>query len=59
MPLELAYFAQVRLDEEVGTLTWPNGADFDPSMRHDWPRYGPEMAALAGTWRSPAEVQEL
>jgi hypothetical protein len=44
------YFDQVRLDEEVGTLTWPNGADFDPATLHDWPRYGPELAALASTW---------
>jgi hypothetical protein len=24
-------FRQVSLDPEVGTLVWPNGADFDPS----------------------------
>ena len=24
-------FAQVRLDREVHTLVWPNGADFDPA----------------------------
>jgi len=24
------YFAQVRLDEECGTVVWPNGADFAP-----------------------------
>ena len=25
-----AYFAQVRVDPESGTVTWPNGADLDP-----------------------------
>jgi hypothetical protein len=25
-----AYFAQVRVDEELGTVVWPNGADLDP-----------------------------
>lgn len=28
------YFAQVRVDEEAGTLVWPNGADLDPLVLH-------------------------
>jgi Protein of unknown function (DUF2442) len=24
------YFAQVRVDDELGTVVWPNGADLDP-----------------------------
>ncbi len=40
-----AYFDQVTLDEEIGTLTWPNGADFDPETLHNWPRYVAAMAA--------------
>jgi len=27
-------FAQVRVDEEMGTVTWPNGADLDPCGLH-------------------------
>jgi hypothetical protein len=27
---ERAYFAQVRVDPEAGTIVWPNGADLDP-----------------------------
>ena len=34
---DIEVFNQVRLDSEVGTLTWPNGADFDPATLHDWP----------------------
>ena len=30
-------FNQVTLDEDFGTLTWPNGADISPNVLHDWP----------------------
>jgi hypothetical protein len=30
---DLATFNAVRLDAEVGTLVWPNDADFDPATR--------------------------
>ena len=26
------YFRQVRVDSELGTVTWPNGADLDPDV---------------------------
>ena len=28
------YFAQAKLDEELDTVTWPNGADFAPEFLH-------------------------
>lgn len=27
---ELAFFEQVRVDPDLGTIVWPNGADLDP-----------------------------
>lgn len=33
---ELDFFNRVKIDPEVHTLVWPNGADFDPATLHDW-----------------------
>jgi len=27
-----AYFSQVRVDPQLGTVVWPNGADLDPDV---------------------------
>jgi len=27
-----AFFAQVSVDQEAGTIVWPNGVDLDPDM---------------------------
>jgi hypothetical protein len=49
---DLAVFNQVRIDPEVHTLVWPNGADFDPSTLHDWPEIADAFAARAREWES-------
>jgi len=49
-------FEQVRLDREVHTLVWPNGADFDPATLHDWPSEAGEVSAAAEHWRQQAGV---
>jgi hypothetical protein len=46
----LDLFSQVRIDPEVHTLVWPNGADFDPATLHDWPVYERELRERAGRW---------
>jgi hypothetical protein len=32
---DVEYFAQVTVDEELGTIVWPNGADLAPDVLHD------------------------
>ena len=43
-------FEQVRIDPEIHTLIWPNGADFDPATLHDWPELATEFASMADRW---------
>ncbi len=47
-------FGQVGIDPEVHTLTWPNGADFDPATLHDWPTQHESMTVLAREWARSA-----
>ena len=53
----LSLFNQVRIDSEVQTLVWPNGADFDPATLHDWPKHLEELKAMAQRWsQTPAKT---
>src|ERR1035437_1632017 len=49
---DLDVFEKVRVDPEIGTLVWPNGADFDPASLHDWPRHEIAFRELARRWDS-------
>ena len=48
---EEALFNQVCIDPEVHTLVWPNGADFDPAIPHDWEERSEAMIEMARSWR--------
>ena len=47
---DLSLFKQVRIDPEVHTLVWPNGADFDPAILHDWPEHVEALKERARQW---------
>lgn len=47
----LSLFQQVRIDPEVHTLVWPNGADFDPTILHDWPEHVEALKERARQWQ--------
>lgn len=32
---ELSYFKQVRLNQDIDTITWPNHADFSPEFLYE------------------------
>ena len=49
-----AVFASVEIDPEVHTLVWPNGADFDPAILHNWPEHEAAMRQLAKKWAMQA-----
>jgi hypothetical protein len=49
---DLDLFNQVRIDPDVETLVWPNGADFDPATLHEWPSQEGRFRELARRWDS-------
>jgi len=51
---DLELFEQLRIDPEVHTLVWPNGADFDPDTLHDWPKVEKALADRARAWERVA-----
>jgi hypothetical protein len=51
---ELTLFNQVQIDQEIHTLVWPNGADFDPATLHNWPEVVDELVARTRSWERAA-----
>jgi hypothetical protein len=49
---DLNLFNRVSIDPEVHTLVWPNGADFDPAMLHDWPVHEDALCERARRWQT-------
>ena len=47
---DLKFFNRVTLDPIASTLSWPNGADFDPETLHNWPEYVSELITRSQQW---------
>lgn len=42
---DVALFAQLRVDSDLDTVVWPNGADFSPQWLHEQVKAKAEAAA--------------
>ncbi len=56
---DLPLFNAVQLDDEVHTLVWPNGADFDPQTLHDWPDLIETLLASVRRWEPDSAYSTL
>ena len=45
-------FQKVTVDTEIGTLVWPNGADFDPDTLYCWEDVVDELALVLSNFQS-------
>jgi uncharacterized membrane protein YeaQ/YmgE (transglycosylase-associated protein family) len=52
-------FSGVKLDPEMRNLVWPNGADFDPEILHDWPERRTAMLKAAEKWKICSPTPEV
>ncbi len=48
--IKIELFNQVKIDPEVHTLVWPNGADFNPATLHDWQQQEFELQSRMKKW---------
>ncbi len=48
--LNLELFRQVRVNEEINTIEWPNGADFHPETLYNWEIHKDELTLIAKKW---------
>ena len=47
---DVALFEKAELDSQVGTIQWPNGADFDPAVLYHWEENVKELSRRAKEW---------
>jgi len=57
---DLKLFDQVRVDPEVQTLVWPNGADFDPATLYNWNQGdGAELIEKTKQWEQQNQIRTV
>lgn len=51
---DINVFNSVKIDPEVHTIVWPNGADFDPAILRHWEEHLEEISKRARAWEVEA-----
>jgi len=49
---DIKLFNQVKVDSEVHTIVWPNGADFDPATLYNWDKHVEEISRRCKDWET-------